>query len=133
MSTHAPESTPSLSAAEALAATPFFASLGTVQIARLVPELEELHFEPGQAVFCRGDEADGLYLIRSGEVEQTVASEQGTQAVRLLEAGSYFGEGALLRKGPRAANVVARTPLTVWKVPGERFEALVQEHPDLPV
>jgi len=37
---------PSLSAAEALAAAPFCQSLSEVDLARLVPELEELHLEP---------------------------------------------------------------------------------------
>ena len=121
--------TPSLSAAEALASTPFFSGLRPVDLARLVPELEELQFQQGQTVFRQGDPADALYLIRSGAARVTVSTENGAQAVRTLEAPETFGETALLTDEPRSADVVARTPLAVWRLPRERFEALVKEHP----
>ena len=123
---------PSLSAAEALAATPFFAGLTSVDVARLVPDLEEHQYWPGQVVFRQGESGDGLYLVRTGEAEAAVATENGTQAIRTIEVGGYFGEGALLRDAPRSATVVARTPLTAWKLPRERFDALVERHPHLP-
>jgi len=122
---------PSLSAAEALAAAPFCQSLSEVDLARLVPELEELHLEPGTAVYCQGDDADGLYLIRSGTAELTVRTEIGRQEVSLLESPSCFGDVELLAGEPRLADVVARTPLAVWRLPAERFEALVSERPAL--
>jgi CRP-like cAMP-binding protein len=123
---------PSLSAAEALAATPFFAGLGAVDVARLVPDLEEQAYEPGEVVLRQGEPGDGLYLVRTGRAEVAVATENRAQPVRTVEAGGYFGEGALLRDAPRSATVVARTPLTVWKLPRERFDALVERHPHLP-
>jgi di/tricarboxylate transporter/CRP-like cAMP-binding protein len=123
---------PSLSAAEALAATPFLAGLDPVEVARLVPDLEERQCEAGEAVLRQGEPGDGLYLVRTGRAEVAVATANGAHAVRTVEAGGYFGEGALLRDAPRSATVVARTPLTVWKLPRERFEALVERHPHLP-
>jgi hypothetical protein len=55
---------PPLSAVEALAATPFFGDLGTVELAPLVPELEERHVELGGTVYQEGDPADALYLAQ---------------------------------------------------------------------
>jgi hypothetical protein len=43
---------PPLSAAESLAAAPFFDDLSAVDLARLVPDLEEYHLSPGQVVFA---------------------------------------------------------------------------------
>ncbi len=125
--------TPALSAAEALAATPFFCELSPVELARLVPDLEEFHVPSGSAVFREGDPGDGLYLIRSGTVAVTVAEADGTQAVTTLEAPAHFGEGALLTGDPRSSSAVAATPLTLWKLPRERFDALLQDQPRLAV
>ena len=122
---------PSLSTAEALAATPFFTELSAVDLARLVPDLEEYHFAPGEAVFCEGDPSDGLYLIRAGTAEVTVTEEGEAQTVTVLEAPAHFGEGALLTDEPRSTTVIAATPLAVWKLPRERFTSLVDDHPHL--
>jgi hypothetical protein len=45
------DTTPSLSAAEALAASPFFCELSPVDLARLVPDLEELHIAASEVIF----------------------------------------------------------------------------------
>jgi len=122
---------PSLSAVEALAATPFFSELSAVDLARLVPELEEHEFTPGEVVFQPGDPGDGFYLIRSGTVEAVVTETGGTQVVTRLAAPAHFGEGALLTDEPRSSTVTALTPLVVWKLPRQRFDTLVRDHPSI--
>src|SRR5919112_3757644 len=122
---------PSLSAAEALAATPFFSELSAVDLARLVPELEEHELAPGEVVFQQGDPGDGFYLIRSGTVEAVVSEAGGTQVVTRLAAPAHFGEGALLTDEPRSSTVTALTPLVVWKLPRQRFDTLVRDHPSI--
>src|SRR5215208_688288 len=87
---------PSLSAAEALSEAPLCKSLTAVELARLVPELEELEASPGQAIYHQGDPADGLYLIRSGAAEVTVETEQGRQQVSVIEPPACFGDVELL-------------------------------------
>src|SRR3954447_1336204 len=123
---------PSISAADALAEAPICRELGPVALARLVPELEERQVAPGQAVYCQGSEADGLYLVRSGMAEMTVRTPSGGQEVSIIGPPTCFGDVELLTGEPRLADVIARTPLTVWKLPRERFEVLVGERPDLP-
>src|SRR5829696_3910494 len=123
---------PSVSAAAALAEAPICRDLGAVALTRLVPELEEHQVAPGQAVYCQGDEADGLYLVRSGTAEITVRTPSGGQEVSVIGPPTCFGDVELLTGEPRLADVVARTPLTVWKLPREQFESLVGERPELP-
>ena len=120
-------------AAEALAAMPFFAGLEPVDLARVVPELEEQRYEVGEPVFCQGDPGDGLYLIRSGAAAVSSVVEGQEAPVAHLQVPAYFGEVALLSDEPRTASVIAATPLSVWKLPRERFEALVEKHPRLPL
>ena len=124
---------PTISAAEALAQTPLCGSMSAVELARLVPELEERHFAAGDSVFCHGDQPDGLYMIRSGRVELMMATETGAQSVRTLQAPAYFGEVELLTDEPRVSSAVAQTPLVVWRLAKERFDGLVTERPNLPL
>jgi di/tricarboxylate transporter/CRP-like cAMP-binding protein len=123
---------PSVSAAEALADAPICRELGAVALARLVPELEERQIAPGQQVYCQGDEADGLYLVRSGTAELSVRTPSGGQEVSVIGPPACFGDVELLTGRKRQADVVARTPLTVWKLPRERFESLIEERTELP-
>src|SRR5919106_5644991 len=87
---------PSVSAAEALAGAPICRDLGAVALARLVPELEEHQIAPGQSVYCQGDQADGLYLVRSGTAEMTVRTSSGGQEVSVIGPPACFGDVELL-------------------------------------
>jgi CRP-like cAMP-binding protein/di/tricarboxylate transporter len=118
-----------IGAAQALAAMPFFATLGPVDLARLVPELEERVVQPGEIVFRQGDPGDGLYLIRSGSAGVSLAEPAGSRVVAVLSAPAYFGEMALLSAEPRSASIIAFTQLALWKLPRWRFEALISRQP----
>ena len=118
-----------MSAAQALGATPFFASLSPVDLARLVPELEECAINAGDVVFRQGEPGDGLYLIRSGAAGVSIADASGSRIVAVLEPPAYFGEMALLSDEPRTATIIALRPLALWKLPSDRFEALIGRYP----
>ncbi len=116
-------------AARALAATPLFAGLSAVDLARLVPELNELQFAPGDTVFRQGDAGDGLYLIRQGSVGVSVGSGEQQRIVAVLDAPAYFGEMALLSEAPRSATIFALRSLNLWRLPRDRFDRLIERQP----
>jgi small-conductance mechanosensitive channel len=60
-------------------------------------------FEPGELVVRRGDQADSMYVICSGDVEVLVSP---TKKVTLGPDG-FFGDIGLLRRTQRTADVVA--------------------------
>ena len=95
-------------------------------------EMQEHQVAPGRAVYCQGDPADGLYFVRTGTAEMIVSTPAGDQQVSILEPPTCFGDIELLTGEERLSDVIARTPLTVWKLPRERFESLVDERPDVP-
>jgi CRP-like cAMP-binding protein/di/tricarboxylate transporter len=112
--------------AVALARAPLFARLGRVDRARLAGELEELAFAPGAVIVKEGDPGDALYVINLGLVDIVVTARSGEAApANVLGPGEVFGEMALLTDSPRAASVVARTPVTVWRLSRARFDALL--------
>jgi cAMP-dependent protein kinase regulator len=53
---------------------------------------------------------DVFYIVEEGEAEATKTLEAGKQPVRVnkYKTGCYFGELALIKGEPRAANVVAK-------------------------
>jgi CRP-like cAMP-binding protein len=61
-----------------------------------------------------------------------VRTPSGGQEVSVIGPPACFGDVELLTGKERQADVVARTPLTVWKPPRERFESPIEERPDLP-
>ena len=108
---------------------PFFRDLDRVSVARLVGALEERRVPKGADIVREGDEADGLYLLSSGEVTVTLPSG-GDVEVATLRAPAHFGDmGVLLAR--RTATVRARTEVRVLRLPRDRFEQLVREQPEI--
>ena len=102
--------------------------------------LVQLHFEPGEIVFRKGDRGDSLYIILCGEAEVIRESEPtenstsaGENVVRLatLVAGEYFGEIALLKQKTRSATVRCTKSLDLLALPQGQFQALTTNLPEL--
>jgi di/tricarboxylate transporter len=113
-----------------LRAVPFFSGLTSVQLARLVGALEEVKYVASERIFEEGSPADALYLIDQGRVAIAVRGSDGDVHLAEIHEGAHFGEFGLLL-GRRTASAVARTDVTLWKLPRERCEELVRESPGL--
>src|SRR5438552_8359947 len=77
-----------------------------------------------QVVVSRGEAGRHFYVIAAGRA--VVELDDG--ATRELEPGDFFGEIALLRDVPRAANVRAPEPLRPYAVERDEFLAAVTGH-----
>lgn len=102
--------------------------------------LAQLHFEPGEIVFRKGDLGNSLYIILCGEAEVILESDSpdkltssGDNVERLstLVAGEYFGEIALLKQKTRSATVRCTKALDLLALPQGQFQALITNLPDL--
>lgn len=82
-------------------------------------------FEPGAVIFSEGDDGDVMYAVVEGEIE---LSRHGHR-IESVEAGSIFGEMALIDSGARSATATAATTARVVPVDRNQFTYLVQEHP----
>ncbi|MDQ6432727.1 cation:proton antiporter [Mesorhizobium sp. LHD-90] len=81
---------------------------------------------PGERVIRTGDRADGMYFISSGAVEVRV----GGRAIR-LDAGSFFGEMALLSGSRRTADVIAVDFCEFQFLERRDFTQFMARHPEL--
>ncbi len=87
-----------------------FATLDAHERQTLATVLQERNLQPGQPIFNQGDKAFSCFIILAGSIEvQGNVDEEGARKRHLanLEAGSLFGEVALLDGGRRSASCVA--------------------------
>jgi len=65
----------------------------------------------GEYIITQGEAADNFYIIEEGEACATKTMKLGEkpQKVKEYSKGSYFGELALIKNEPRAANIIAIT------------------------
>lgn len=86
----------------------------------------------GALLFAKGDAAEGLFAVVSGQVRISVYSGAGKEVLlNLLGPGDSFGEIALLDGWPRTANAVAQGPLTVLLLRRSEFLRVVDREPRL--
>ncbi|MDR9436457.1 MAG: cyclic nucleotide-binding domain-containing protein [Thiohalophilus sp.] len=99
-----------------------FESMPPANIKQLLEKMQPLDVQAGERIVEQGEPGDYYYVLTEGEA-------QVTRTVRLanLEAGSSFGEEALLSGGKRNASVTMETDGQVMRLAKEDFDALLKE------
>ncbi len=104
------------------------------QVAALESVLGTRSVGAGEHLFHSGDSGDEIYLVESGQIEIRVATtEHHYRRLAIYGAGSFFGELALLKSGPRAADAVATAASTCRILQRERFLRFRDEQPALAI
>lgn len=106
----------------ALGRVPLFADLNEDELERVASVFKERRFSEGETVIQQGSGAAAFFVIDSGEA--TVSVDRVEQ--RVLQAGDYFGEMALIDAGTRTATVTASTDLVCSGVTFWDFRPLVE-------
>lgn len=88
-----------------------------------------LVLKPNQNLFKEGEAADGMYLVRRGEL--VVYLEKNGHEVKLasIGAGGMIGEMAFFDKKPRSASVKATVECEVTKIGEDDFSKLMKQIP----
>lgn len=103
---------------------PLFGACDDKQLAFIATQVEELDFAAGH-VLCRQGESGGeFFVIVSGTAEV----QRDGRSVRQLEAGDFFGEIALLDRGPRTATVVATSAMRCLVLAHGQFRNVVRQN-----
>lgn len=115
---------------EVLRKVPFLKDLDEDYITRLAYAVTAETFKEGDVIVKKGDPGDKFYVVKEGKV-----------VIRDIEVGGkkfadqtgeeYFGERALVRDEPRAANVVALENTSVLSISGSLFLELLGNLKDL--
>lgn len=115
------------SAADQLAKVPFFASLSKKDLQRVAKSSDETPIAAGQPLVEQGRTGHEFFLILEG----TAVVRRNNRKVAELGPGQYFGELAILDRGPRSASVVANTDLRVLVLGQREFVGLLDSTPGL--
>ena len=110
---------------ELLHTIPLFARLDRHHIERLGALTEEVDVPAGKVLIRQGDTGDDLMVIVWGQV----GVERNGKRINQLGAGDFFGEIALLERGPRTATCTAEAPTRLLVVNHRDFHALMEEFP----
>lgn len=94
---------------------------------QLSDAFKTVSFADGDYVIREGDWGDVFFIVASGAAQATKALSPGSDPVVVKEylVGDYFGELALLRGEPRAANVIAVGDLTCETLDRHSFKRLL--------
>lgn len=87
--------------------------------------LHEREYLAGEVIFDEGEEGNALYIVRSGRV-LICRQAHPELAIAEHEAGSFFGELALLDAAPRSAQARAIVPSRVAVLFGSDFLGLLE-------
>ncbi|HET9201295.1 MAG TPA: ATP-binding cassette domain-containing protein [Dehalococcoidia bacterium] len=107
--------------------TGIFAGLSAEELSRIAALFTHENVPAQETIFGEGEAGDDLYVVEDGQVRLTKGSDGVVLAY--LDAGSFFGEMALLSSAPRTANAVTSSDCQLWKLSRTDFEKVVTDHP----
>ncbi|HVO85434.1 MAG TPA: cyclic nucleotide-binding domain-containing protein [Syntrophobacteria bacterium] len=117
---------------EAIAAIPFFSSLGEKDLDKLA-STSTLHiFQPGEAIIRQGDAGRSVFLILHGRVRVFTRDYKGQELeLAVLGVSQFFGEMSFLTGQPRSGYVAAVENSVLIELSYTTMYRLVQEHPQV--
>jgi CRP-like cAMP-binding protein len=112
----------------ALREVPIFSTLDDKALGQLARMFQDDVYAPGQEIAAEGRTGlDFFFLIESG----TASVSRDGQVINTLGPGDWFGELALISKGPRTATVTANDELRCKTLASFQFRPFVKEHADV--
>eukprot|EP00347_Sterkiella_histriomuscorum_P002262 403368839 len=94
---------------------------------KLADAFKEHLYKAGEYIIKEGEQGDLFYMIESGDAQATKTLSEGEAPVVVMhyKIGDYFGERALIKNEPRAANVIAKTDCNVVFLDRHSFKRLL--------
>lgn len=116
----------------ALESADLFRSLRTDEVRALRQIAIEREYDPGREVFREGDPGDGVYVVKSGQVEISgMLGDEKRRVFSQIGPGGIFGEMAVIEHRPRSASAIATTTTTVYFIPRGEMLAFIERSPGL--
>jgi len=111
---------------EKLKVVPLFQQCDTGFLHQLALSMKLCIFEQNQIIIRRGDVANSMFFIISGEVQ--VESDDGSKVYAEMGQNSFFGEVALFYDIRRTANIRAKSQCTVMELHKDVLDKLLKEY-----
>jgi signal transduction histidine kinase len=93
-------------------------------------EIREREYQPGEVIFEEGAKGSTLMLVGRGLVQISKAGRQGLQeTLATIGPNDFFGELAVIDRGPRSARAIAMEPTLLGEVDHDTFTLLMGSAP----
>jgi CRP/FNR family transcriptional regulator len=107
-----------------------FSSLPTEVLDAIADQVQELIVPAEHVFFTEGAREDAVYVTREGRVRiQHLRPDGSARTVCLVGPGDTFCCLPALDGGPYPATATSTGPATVYRLPGDLFRSLVEQHP----
>ena len=109
--------------------TEAFRRIPPANIQAIFTSLEDIEVKPGDAVIKQGEPGDYFYIVKSGRCMVTRRMPGQDKDIKLaeLEAGTSFGEEALISDAERNATIVMLSKGVLSRLSKEQFLSLLNE------
>ncbi len=112
--------------------TSLFEGLTTAEIETVATLIFEKKFDKGETIFFEGDEADGFYLVSSGQIKVFKMNPMGKEHIlHIFGPGEPVGEVPVFSKQPFPATAEAIIKSTTYFFPRNDFVALIEQNPSI--
>ncbi len=108
-----------------LRSAPLLEGCTQAELSRVASLARRVDALDGEVLTAEGEPGDTFYLIATGSATVT----RGGVRLASLGPGSYFGEIAILERGPRTATVTADTPMRMFELEAADLAALLRDIP----
>ncbi len=109
-----------------LTTTAWFPVLEPEEQQRVLRDLHSTHYAPGAMIERKGELATSWLGVQQGLARVSVGNPDGKLAsLTGMPAGSWFGEGSLLKHEKRKYDVVALRATTILRMPEATFNWLL--------
>jgi CRP-like cAMP-binding protein len=117
---------------EILRRSSVFRFLSDDHLGAIEPLLQEEHYDFGDVIVKRDDQADSFYVLTRGRARALKIKPDGEEIpLGVLKPGDSFGEAALSEGGTRNATVRCSTAVDLLRINRDDFLQLVHRVPEL--
>ena len=121
---------PVIRPAEVLARFPLFQALSPIQLERIAQGTKEVRLAKGEALFTRGSEASGFFIVLFGQIKLVIDSPQGDEKViEIINQRQSFGEAVMFLGRPYPVSAVSLNDTLLLHVSKQMVDGLLAEDP----
>lgn len=109
---------------------PIFSTMTPDECLEVMQLVEDVQYPAGETILREGRSLQILWILVDGTCEVVKALPGGQERqLAVLHGGALFGEMSFFKPAPHSASVRAMTPVTLLRLPVEKFRQLEQAHP----
>ena len=112
---------------EHLGKVPLFSACSKKELQTIARASDDVAVPAGKVLVEEGKPGHEFFLIIDGNA----SVKRGKREIAKLGPGQYFGELALLDRGPRSASVIAKNDMEVLVLGQREFAGVIDEVPTL--